>query len=133
MAQKTTKKYRWKDLDLNFIPHPVTNDIAKKYDAEAVKRSIRTLVLTRFYERLFQPDIGTSVPDMLLDLATPYTAVMVQKHIEDVIINYEKRAQLISVEVQADNQGRSYVINITFTILNQPEPIEFQFILERTR
>lgn len=133
MAQKTTKNHRWKDLDLNFIPHPATNDIAKKYDAEAIKRSIRTLVLTRFYERLFQPDIGTSVPDMLFDLATPATAVVVQKHIEDVINNYERRAQLMSVDVLADNMGRSYTINITFMIINQPEPITFQFILERTR
>lgn len=131
--QKTTKKYRWKDLDLDFLPHPATHDIAKKYDAEAVKRSIRTLVLTRFYERLFQPDIGTNVSDLLFDLATPYTAVIIQKQIEDVITNYEPRANLISVEVHADNMGRSYLINITFIIANQPEPITFQFILERTR
>lgn len=133
MAQKTTKKYRWKDLDLDFIPHPATNDIAKKYDAEAIKRSIRSLVQTRFYERLFQPDIGTNVQDLLFDLATPSTASIIQRQIEDVIINFEKRAQLIEVEVVADNMGRSYTINITFLIINQPEPIQFQFILERTR
>lgn len=133
MAQKTTKKYRWKDLDLDFIPHPATNDIAKKYDAEAIKRSIRTLVLTRFYERLFQPEIGTNVPDLLFDLPTPIMAATIKRQIEDVVKNYEKRAELIDVQVSPNNMGRSYLINITFLIVNQPEPITLQFILERTR
>lgn len=129
----TQNKNRYKDLDLDFFPHPATGDISKKLDAEAIKRSIRTLVLTRFYERLFQPDIGTNVSDLLFDLSTPVTASIIKKQIEDVIKNYEPRAEVLSVSVQPNNFGREYLINIVFQIVNRPEPIVFEFILERTR
>lgn len=124
---------RYKDLDLDFMPHPVTGDITRKFDAEAIKRSIRTLVLTRYYDRLFQPDIGSTVPDLLFENATPVTTSQLQTSIERVINNFEPRVELIRVEVVASPDEHEYIINIFFNIVNRPEPIEVSFVLKRTR
>ena len=61
-SKKATRTYV--DLDLDFARHPVTNDIVKIDDVEAVKRSVRNLVNTQFYERPFHPELGCGVRDL---------------------------------------------------------------------
>lgn len=131
ILDKTNRK-RYSDLDLAFIPHPVTKDISKKYDAEAVKRSIKCLVLTRFYERLMQPDIGCTASAMLFELANPLMANNIKTEIENIVRNHEPRAEIISVDVSVKSV-HEYVVNIIFNIINRQDPITLNFILERTR
>jgi len=135
MANEIIKgtRHRYKDLDLNFIPHPSTGDIVKKYDAEAIKRSVRSLILTKYYDRLFQPLIGSNVPTMLFENATPITATLLKKSIEDTINTFEKRVELIGVDVKDNSNDYEYVINIRFNISNDPSPISVDFVLKRTR
>ena len=63
---RNVRQYR--DLDLFFSRKNGTNDIEKITDIEAVKRSVRNLVLTNFYEKPFHPEIGSGVRDMLLKI-----------------------------------------------------------------
>ena len=62
-SKKSTRTYI--DLDLDFTRHPVTNDVVKITDVEAVKRSVKNLINTQFYERPFHPELGCGVRDML--------------------------------------------------------------------
>ena len=135
MADSIRQKGRYRDLDLDFIPHPVTGDIVTKTDAEAIKRSVKTLVLTRFYDRLWQPDIGSSAPDLLFENNTPITITLLQQTIENVIKNHEPRVELIEVQVtdRVDVNNREYIVNEIFNIVNRPEPIKVNFVLKRTR
>lgn len=129
MVQRT-----YTDLDLNFLRHPVTKDLALKYDASAIKAAIKSLVATRHYERLFHSEIGTNVPDLLFDLAGPSLSVSLKKSIEDVINNYEPRVELISVDVSYSNEDpHSVYITIFFRIINTENPLSVEIILERTR
>ena len=67
-----TETIKYSDLDLDFLPNPITKDVPLKYDVEAVKRSIRSLVFTNKYERLFQPDIDAGIHKLLFEnLAFP--------------------------------------------------------------
>ena len=61
---------RYKDLDIFFTPHPVTGDITVKTDTDAVRRSVRNIILTNKYERPFKPNFGGSLRDMLFELDT---------------------------------------------------------------
>ena len=88
---------QYTDLDLFFGRKSVSKDINKVTDVQAVKRSIRNLVLTNHYEKPFHPEIGSGVRDMLFELMTPLTAHILTRKIEDVIENFEPRARLISV------------------------------------
>ena len=93
----STNTRRWSDLDLDFIKHPTTNDIVRKTDVEAVKRSVRNLILTNRYDRPFQPEIDGGVTRYLFELATPSTKADIEYAIKNTIANFEPRAEVISV------------------------------------
>jgi phage baseplate assembly protein W len=121
------------DIDMNFTRHPVTGDIALKYDASAIKAAVKHLVMTRFYERLFHSEIGTNVPDLLFELTGPSLSIRLKKSITDVINNYEPRVVLISVDVLYQNDSHEIQVTIFFRIVNTETPLSVDLILERTR
>ena len=88
---------QYTDLDLFFAKKATSKDISKVTDIQAVKRSIRNLVLTNHYEKPFHPEIGSGVRGILFEPMTPLTAHILTRKIEDVIENFEPRARLMSV------------------------------------
>jgi len=121
------------DLDLNFTPHPVTGDLVTRYDDNAIKQSLKNLILTRNFERPFHSEIGSPVKALLFDLITPLTAHMVRRAIIDLVSNFEPRVKLLAVDVIASPENNSLYVNITFRIVNTERPINLDFVLERTR
>ena len=130
-SKKATRTYV--DLNLDFARHPVTNDIVKIEDVEAVKRSVRNLVNTQFYERPFHPELGCGVRELLFENFTPLTAVFLRDKIAEVITNYEPRVDLQSVKVDDDQDGNRLVIDIYFYIQGVPGPQVVQTFLKRLR
>lgn len=123
----------FQDLDLNFTPHPVTRDLVRKFDENAIKQSIKNLILTRNYERPFHSEIGSPIRSLMFDLVTPLTTLTVKRAIIDVITNYEPRAELMEVEVVASPDNNSLYVSIVFKIRNTERPITLDLLLERTR
>ena len=121
------------DLDLNFIVHPVRKDIAKKVDEEAVKQSVKNLVLTKYFERPFQPELGCGVHSLLFDNMTPITTQNIKRSIEQVINNYEPRVELLNVDVVPKYEQNTYEVTIVFALRNRERPVTLVVILERTR
>ena len=137
-AERTNNSYRsnriYKDLNLNFGRHPVTKQVQTLTDAAAVKRSVRNLVQIGEYEKPFHPEIASGVRDMLFENMTPFTAQALQRHITDVITNFEPRALLTSVEVIPRFDENRYDCVVEFYIENAPaELIDLSFTLERLR
>jgi phage baseplate assembly protein W len=124
----------YSDLDLFFGQNNTDGDVNQTYDAQAVKRSIRNLVLTNQYEKPFHPEIYSGVRGMLFELMTPTTAVIIARHVEDVIVNYEPRARLVGVRAYPDLDRNEYEISIEFYIVNAPtELVTLELVLERVR
>jgi len=121
------------DIDLNFTAHPVTGDINIRYDEDAIKNSVKNLILTQNYERPFHSDIGTPVHGLLFDLQTPLLVITIKRAITDLIFNYEQRVNLIDVKVDISPENQSVYITIIFTILNTVSPLTLDITLERTR
>ena len=129
---RNVRQYR--DLDLFFSRKNGTNDIEKITDVEAVKRSIRNLVLTNFYEKPFHPEIGSGIRDMLFENMTPITAVVLARKVEDVIENFEPRARLIGVRAQPNLDRNEYEVTIEFFVVNTPtELVDMTVFLEVLR
>ena len=108
------------DLDLFFGKKSSDKDVSVVTDVQAVKRSIRNLVLLNIYEKPFHPEISSGVRDMLFELMTPVTAALLARHIEDVIENYEPRARLTGVRAIPDYDRNSYSVTIEFYVVNTP-------------
>ena len=66
---KITARKWYTDMDLNITPHPSSGDLVLKQDKEAVKRSVRNIMLTNNYERPFKPNFGANLRGLLFELA----------------------------------------------------------------
>ena len=129
----STNTRRWADLDLDFGAHPVTKDVVLKRDVEAVKRSIRNLILTNKYERPFQPNIDGGVTRHLFELSTPHTKHDIESAIRNCISNYEPRAEVTDVFVTGDLDNNGFNVTIEFRVINTPIPVTIELFLERLR
>ena len=124
----------YSDLDLFFGMNNSDKDVNIIYDVQAVKRSIRNLVLTNQYEKPFHPEIYSGIRGMLFELMTPTTAVIVARQVEDVIENFEPRARLVGVRAYPDLDRNAYEVTVEFYIVNAPtELVELTLALERIR
>ena len=125
---------QWRDLDLFFGKKQASKDINKVVSIQAVKRSIRNLVLLNHYEKPFHPEIGSGVRDMLFELMTPITAFILAKKIEDVIENFEPRAKLVGVRALPNLDRNEYEVTVEFYVVNTPtELIDLTIFLEVLR
>ena len=124
----------YSDLDLFFGKKSSDRDISVVTDVQAVKRSIRNLVLLNTYEKPFHPEISSGVRDMLFELMTPVTAAILGRQIENVIENFEPRARLVGVRTIPDYDRNSYEVTVEFYVVNTPtELVDLTIFLERLR
>ena len=131
-SDRNSRQYT--DLDLFFGRKTSDSDVSKVTDVQAVKRSIRNLVLLNHYEKPFHPEIGSGVRDMLFELMTPVTAVILTRKIEDVINNFEPRARLVAVRAFPNLDRNAYDVSVEFYVLNTPtELVDLTILLERLR
>ena len=125
---------QYTDLDLFFGKKVSDQDVNKVTDVQAVKRSIRNLVLLNHYEKPFHPEIASGVSGMLFELMSPITGNIIARKIQDVIRNFEPRARLVSVRALPDMDRNSYEVIIEFYIVNTPtELVDLSIMLERLR
>jgi phage baseplate assembly protein W len=121
------------DLDLNFLAHPVTKDVTTKVDEQAIKASVRSLILTSNYEKPFHPEIGSPIKSLLFEPATPLLPILIQKAIHQTIDNFEPRVQLTNVIANLSEDSNSIYVTIEFVIVNTTKPVVVDLILTRTR
>jgi len=121
------------DLDLNFTKNPVTKDVTRRFDEDAVKNSIKNLVLTSNYERPFHSEIGSPVRQLLFEPASPMLGAMLKRSIEDLINNFEPRVTVIDIICVVAEDDYTIDVSIEFTILNTTAPITLDLTLQRTR
>jgi phage baseplate assembly protein W len=137
-AQRTNSSGRsvrvYKDLALSFEKNDNTKDVIVKKDIEAVKQSVRNLILTNHYERPFHPEIGSNVTAILFEPMNPITANSLTRVIEETIVNFEPRARLVSVDARPNLDRNAYEVTISFYIRNIPgELVQLNTLLERSR
>lgn len=126
-------KNRYKDLDISFRKNPSTDDIYELNDIEAVKRSVKILVLTQFNEIPFHPEIGSAVYSSLFENYTQETTLILDRTIREVIRNYEPRVRIHDVKIIGKPDNNTIEISILFYIVNVEEIQSVSVKLERIR
>jgi len=133
-TNKSKKSVRtYKDLDLDFTRHPVTNDVIKIEDVDAVKRSVRNLINTNFYERPFHPELGCGVRELLFENFTPLTGIFIRRKVQEVLDNYEPRARVSGISVNEQPDRNAIDVQVNFYVLNLPNPVSVTTTLQRIR
>ena len=124
---------RYSDLDLDFAKNQLSLDVNVKTDVDAVKRSIKNLIIPGRYERLFQPDLSAGVSGLLFEQLTPGTKNTIETRIRQTIQKNEPRANLRNVQVLEDFDNNELKVTIDFTVVNISRPVNLEFTLRRLR
>lgn len=127
----TTRSFS--DLDLNFNKHPITKDIIRKTNENAIIGSLKNLISTNYNERLFQPRIGSNITAMLFQPLDPITASIIRSEIEIMIANFEPRVKINYIQVDPDYDKDAFAVTLNFSIVNSLKPITIAVFLERLR
>jgi phage baseplate assembly protein W len=144
-STSTRQSRKFKDIDLDFGRHPTTNDVNVVEDAIAIKRAVKNLIQTNFYERPFHPEIGCGVKGLLFENYTPVTSVFLKRKIEECLVNNEPRIQLTGIGINGDDfesmnpiiskdiDSNRLEIVIYFNIIGVPHPQTVSMTLQRLR
>jgi phage baseplate assembly protein W len=133
MATPLTQRVVYSDFFTDLDKHPIRSTVLRKTNVDAVKQSLRNLMLTDRGERLFQPNLGGNIRAMLFENITAQTFLTMQEHIKDVIAAHEPRADVIDVVIAQTSQEHEVQVTIVFRVVNVQEPVTLELLLERVR
>lgn len=128
-----TRQHIYSDIDFTFTKKPVVGDVALSFDQQAVIRSIRNLLLTKHFERPFNPQLGSNLDALLFENVGPITTNLLENEIRTTISNYEPRATLKEIVVSPMPDENAYNVTISFYIENATIPTTVTLLLERNR
>jgi phage baseplate assembly protein W len=128
-----TNKKSYADLSFDFTANPQTGDVATVKDAVSVKRGIKNILLTAPFERLFQPEVGSGIKNLLFEPMTPLTEQRLSDACRDAIEAWEKRASVINIAVISEEEYNRYRVAIKFSINNSLETEQVDVFLNRER
>ena len=127
----TTRIYS--DIDMSFALNPVTGDIYKKVDVNAVKQSMKNLLLTTYYSKPFTPNYGSPLADLLFEPMDVGTAGSISILVEEALSNFEPRVRVDQVSVYPNYNEDEYKIQIDFYVRGVRQPQVFNTSLRRLR
>lgn len=127
------KTVHYRDLDLNFSRHPISNDTAMLVETESVKRALRNLLRFKRFEKPFHPEIDSGIQDMLFELVSPLQINKLKDVIRELIAKYEPRVILHTLDIRSNLDDGDVQIDIKFTVINFQNVISFSLDLSRSR
>ncbi len=123
----------YKDLSVTFKKHPVTNDLVTVKDQAAISQSIAALLQTDRGERLFQPQLGSDLRQMLFQPLDFASAALIKSKIADCIGKYETRVAINDIRCTPDFNNNGYDVELHYTIVGDGRRVGTTFFLDRTR
>ena len=123
----------YQDLDFDFTANPITGDVAKVKNVTSVKRGIHNILMTENNERLFQPEVGSGLKNLLFEQMSDLTAQLLESEVRSAIDAWENRAQIISIEVFPEEEYNRYRVAVIFRIVNDPKEQQTEVLLSRER
>ena len=114
----------FKDINLSFKRHPVTNDVVTIRDEDAIKRSVKNIIFTILGEKPFEPDFGSVMNQALFDLNTNLSEIRITDEIKSSLLNYEPRIDNIEVTVQVAPDRNEMNCTVQYDIVGLPSPTQ---------
>ena len=112
----------FKDINLSFKRHPVTNDVLTIRDEDAIKRSVKNIIFTILGEKPFEPNFGSVINESLFDLNTSLNEIRVADEIKQSLLNYEPRIDNINVTVTVAPDTNEMNCTVQYEIVGLPTP-----------
>jgi phage baseplate assembly protein W len=132
-ARITSRVKGWRDLDLSLTLHPIRKDIVPLKDDNAIKNAVKNLLITNFYERPFNQDIGANLRALLFEPADSITRIALRDNIRRVIRKYEPRVAIKGIDIKYQDDSNSYNITVVFKIKEFDTDESVEIVLRRLR
>ena len=124
----------FKDINLSFKRHPVTNDVVAIRDEDAIKRSVKNIIFTILGEKPFIPNFGSVINDSLFELNTSLSEIRIEDDIRSSILNFEPRVTNIIVTVRVMPDSNELNCTAQYDIIGLTAPTqEVDVILQPAR
>ena len=133
MVTVNRKIREFSDIDLLFGINDDTRDINKKLNEDAIKQSIKNLILTKNYERLFHPENGCQITSLLFENFDPTTISIMEQSIRNTINNLEPRARVLNVQIVDNSDLNAIDVTVEFIPTNSNSPVSITTTIERAR
>ena len=114
----------FKDINLSFKRHPVTNDVVTIRDEDAIKRSVKNIIFTILGEKPFEPNFGSVINDSLFELDTSLNQVRISDEIIQSLNSYEPRIDNIDVTVEIYPDSNELNCTVQYDIVGIPAPTQ---------
>ena len=121
----------YKDMAFSMCANPMSGDMGKKTGADAVKGAIVSILKTNFNERLFQPEFGSNIRALLFEQMNPITVERIKTEVQEAVARHEPRAQVIGVNVEAQEEQNRYLVSVVFNVASEAEPQKLETYFER--
>ena len=112
----------FKDINLSFKRHPVTNDLVVIKNEDAIKKSVKNIIFTILGEKPYMPLFGSSVNNSLFELANPLDHIRISDEISSTLLNYEPRINNIQVNVSNYPDSNEMNATIQYDIIGMASP-----------
>ena len=132
-ASITSREILYSDFDLSFIKHPNTKDVTILKDIDAVKQSVKNLVLTGKGERPFQPRLGSDIRKLLFEPVDEFTALDIEEQVRVTIDNFEPRIKINNLDVISEPDNNRFKLSLEFQMITSLASGDLTFYLERIR
>ena len=119
----------FKDINLSFKRHPVTNDLVAIKNEDAIKRSVKNIIFTILGEKPFSPNFGSFVTESLFNLNTEYDSITLEDEILNILYRFEPRIDNISVTVTILPDTNEVNSTIQYDIVGEPSPSQIVDVL----
>jgi len=114
----------FKDINLSFKRHPVTNDVVTIRDEDAIKRSVKNIIFTILGEKPFEPDFGSVINNSLFELNTSLNEVRVSDEITQSLLNFEPRISDVKVITSIYSESNELNCTVQYDIVGIPAPTQ---------
>lgn len=132
-ARVVSKKKPWSDLDLSLKIHPIRKDIIPLRDDAAIKNAVKNLLISNFFERPFQDDLGANLRGLLYEPADVITEIELRDNIREVLTKYEPRISVTNIVIRDNSQANEYGITVNFNIKEYDSADSVEIVLRRLR
>ena len=133
-GKNVAAKEVYSDLDMNFTAHPITGDITIKKDSDAIKQSVKNIMLTNYYERPFKPGFGGNLTSKLFELNTDRGIRRVGESLSKTITTFEPRVENVTIRIDEDKFDTNTLdVSVSYSIKNGVRDQSVKIAVTRVR
>jgi len=131
--REITKNFLFSDFSFDFLPHPISGDIARLYDVNAINQSLENIILTKKFERPFDHyNVSSQIRSLLFALSDNLMSMELRSEIFQVIVNHEPRINVVDILVESTPERHELYVKIFYRIKTFDKINTFNTFITRT-